>query len=341
MAGNALASDVVWAFTTAAVVAAPEPPPPTAPTSMTPSGPIVIDGRSDVVISNLKISNPNGHCIEVRNNSRNIRIENSEIGPCSHHGIYFFGGGNHTVKNSYIHDAKGLGIAVEFADLVTVTDNRIERVASGVYASRSTRLAVEYNQMLNMMGPHPAGAFVQYSEVNGGGSRIRCNVGENIMGQSVPEDAINIYASKGTSADPIQVVGNKIRGGGPSISGGGINLADTDGAHIVARENILVDPGQYGIAISGGNYIQIQNNLVYGRQQPFTNVGITAWVAYPSIPCSNVSISGNTVNWVNSAGEATPAWTDGKCGAIDWNSNTFGAVIDSSIFNRSVAACVR
>ncbi len=120
----------------------------------------------------------------------------------------------------------------------------------------------------------PRGQMVQFNNVKGGGNSINYNVVENILGQSSPEDAISVYMSNGIVGDPIQVVGNWIRGGGPSGSGGGIMVGDYGGSHILVKDNILVDPGQYGIAISSGTGISIKNNKIYAKQQSFTNVGL-------------------------------------------------------------------
>jgi len=45
--------------------------------------------------------------------------------------------------------------------------------------------------------------------------------------------------------------------------GGGIMLGDGGGSNIVAKNNILVDPGQYGMAVSGGSYMPF---AAYSRQ---------------------------------------------------------------------------
>jgi len=63
------------------------------------------------------------------------------------------------------------------------------------------------------------------------------------------------------------VRGNWIRGGGPSTSGGGINIGDYGGSYQITENNILVNPGQYGIGISGGNNMIMRNNKVYGKKK--------------------------------------------------------------------------
>jgi hypothetical protein len=45
---------------------------------------------------------------------------------------------------------------------------------------------------------------------------------------------------------------------------------DSGGAYIVVKDNILVDPSQYGIAIAGGHHIQILDNKVFGKNRSRT-----------------------------------------------------------------------
>ena len=217
------------------------------------SEPLVIDGKSDLTISGLEIANPQGNGITIRNSKR-IRVEGCKIGPC-----------------------KGEAVNIYACEGITVTGNRFEAVSTGVYALDSRHIEVTHNRCLNVHGPFPRGQLAQFDKVTGGGNRINHNLALNVLGKSNPEDVINIYKSSGTADDPIQVIGNKIRGGGPSGSGGGIMTGDGGGAYIVVRDNVLVDPGQYGIAIAGGHHIQILDNKVFGKRQPFTNVGIYVW----------------------------------------------------------------
>ena len=175
-------------------------------------------------------------------NSKRIRIEDCKIGPC-----------------------KGEAVNIYACEGITVTENRFEAVSTGVYALDSRHIEVTRNRCLNVHGPFPRGQLAQFDKVTGGGNRINHNLALNILGKSNPEDVINIYKSSGTPDDPIQVIGNKIRGGGPSGSGGGIMTGDSGGAYIVVKDNILVDPGQYGIAIAGGHHIQISTTRSSAR----------------------------------------------------------------------------
>lgn len=324
LAANALMTDKAWSFSTS---------------GMTSSQPLVISGQSNVTISGVKISNPNGHCIEIRGNSQNITIQNSEIGPCSGAGVYVSSSSNVIVKSVYIHDTTDNGVTATGVSGLEMANNRLERVKSGLYALSSTRVVVASNNFLNVRGPMPRGQFVQFDKVYGGGNRVQCNVGENIMFESSPEDAINMYQSNGLATDPIQIIGNKIRGGGPSASGGGILLGDSGGSNQIARDNILVDPGQYGMAAAGGTNISILNNQIYGRQQSFTNVGIYVWNQYTTA-CSAVTVQGNSVKWTNSAGQANPSWNAGNCGAVSgFTSNNWNAPISATIWDQPVPVC--
>ena len=193
--------------------------------------------------------------------------------------------------------------------------------------------------MLNMQGPMPRGQFVQFISCYGAGNSIMSNKFENILGSSNPEDAINIFQSNGTSASPITIAYNWIRGGGPSTTGGGIALGDGGGSsYQTAFENILVNPGQYGIAIAAGTVMSILNNQIYAAQAPFTNVGTFAWNQYASTSgCSVTTISGNVVNFTAAGGYQNSSWDGGNCGAISgWSANTWGANITASILPATI-----
>ena len=275
--------------------------------SYTSSPPIILNGVNDSTISGLEITNPSGHCISIRN-CNNITIHQCKLG-----------------------SATGNGIDIYNSDNILIYDCRIDSVASGVYANSCTQVQVINNSVKNVIGPMPRGQMVQFNKVNGVGNKINYNVAENILGESNPEDVISIFKSNGTSSDYIQVKGNWIRGGGPSNSGGGIMTGDAGGSKILVENNILVDPGQYGIAISSGDSIEIIENIIYAKEQSFTNVGIYVWNQYqPS--CSNHRVFGNQVNWINNNGLTNHKWNGNNCGPIiDWTSNFWGANIDSTI----------
>jgi len=113
-------------------------------------------------------------------------------------------------------------------------------------------------------------------------------------------------------------------------------LGDNGGSYQTAENNTLVNPGQYGMAVSGGTNMQILNNQIYAAQNTFTNVVVYVYNQYTT-GCSLIIVSGNQVNWTNSAGVSNPNWDDGNCGTVTgWSSNTWGANITSSILPSAV-----
>lgn len=220
---------------------------------------------------------------------------------------------------------------------ISIVYNYCTNVSTGVYALNCPkgRIQVNNNQFLNMQGPYPRGQFIQFNNVNGL-NQIHSNKCENILGQSYAEDAISLYQCYGTEKEPITVKGNQIRGGGPSKSGGGIMLGDNGGAYQIADGNTLVNPGQYGIAISGGNNNSITNNIVYGAAQSFTNVGVFV-ESYANSKISNPTVKSNRVKYINAKGQLNGAWhhedIDEPAG---WKNNDWNANIDESVLPKKL-----
>ncbi len=301
--------------------------------NLTASGPIVINGENNVVISGLQISNPSGPCVTIASGSSNIIIKNNKIGPCEENAIDIRSSNNITVQNNHIHDAVGEGVYLFSAELVEIKNNKFEDVRTGVYASIASKIKVSHNEFRNMQGPFPRGQMVQLAFTNGGGSYISNNVSINELGYSDPEDAINLYKSNGTPADPIMIRNNLIIGGGPSNSGGGIILGDGgESSYQIAQDNILVNPGQYGVAVVGGHHMQLLGNSIYSQQFPFTNVGLYVWDQYDSA-CANITVRNNSVNYTNKDGLKNAGWNARNCGVIDgWSSkNNWNATIKENV----------
>jgi len=271
------------------------------------SNPIKWEGINNQTINQLKITNQTGHCISLCNCS-NITIQNCKLGPSKNEGVYLYNCSN-----------------------ITIINNSMDSIDSGVVADGCTGIKVLNNDVKNVQGPMPRGQMVQFGNVYGTGNSISYNVVENIQGQSFPEDEISLYMSNGTPEDPIKVIGNWIRGGGPSISGGGIMAGDNGGSYIVVQDNILVNPGQYGITISSGNHIVIRNNMIFSEQKPYSNVGLSAYKQYDIITTSN-TIMNNEVNFKNKDGVLNCLWNAGNCGdIIGWETNMHNSNLNSSI----------
>jgi len=280
--------------------------PTTTPTTAAPtykaSAAITLNGKSNVTISGLAVPSI------TLNNCTNIRIVNCKIGPS-------------TIDGVLIYNSTG----------VTVDSCLLSNVRTGVNAVQSKGIVFSNSQAKNMQGPYPHGQFVQYNNVTGGGNKVINNKFENVLGQSDPEDAISMYQSSGLSNDPIVISGNSIRGGGPSHTGGGIMLGDGGGSNIIAENNTLVDPGQYGMAISGGTNMSIINNNIYGKQQSFTNVGLYYW-NQSGKASSNITISGNKINFTSSSGQQNNTWLpSGTVTPSGWSTNVMSSSLTESL----------
>jgi len=268
-------------------------------------------GVHDTTISGLAIAGGNVAAIML-NNCYNVHITGNKLYNSTDVGIHLFQCHNITIDNNY------------FTNLST-----------GVYVQglgvTTGGIVINQNQFLNMMGPLPRGQFVQFNNVTGPGCSISNNLCENVFGQSNPEDAISLYMSNGTPASPIMVSGNSIRGGGPSVTGGGIILGDAGGSYQTVENNVLVNPGQYGIGIASGTNMQVLNNKIFAAKNVFTNVGVAVWNQY-SNSCAIINVSGNQVNWTAAGGYANPEWNAGNCGTVSgWNTNAWAANLTTSI----------
>lgn len=284
-------------------------PPITPPGSYVTTAPFTISGVSNKVYSNLSID-----CAGA--NTSPVVLKN-----CT----------NVSFINCRFVNSKKVGLDIQACSNITVKGCFFGNVATGIYPQNCTGggLVFNFNQFKNMLGPYPRGQFVQLNTCSGPGDSICYNKCENILGSSTPEDAINLYMSNGTAASPIFVIGNWIRGGGPSKTGGGIMLGDNGGSFQIAELNILVDPGQYGMAIAGGNNIQILNNQVYAKKQSFTNIAYYVWNQSGG-GCSVANVSGNSANFTNAAGSLNAFWDGGGCGTVTELANVWNASLDPS-----------
>ena len=254
------------------------------------SGQVRVSGRSNVVIENLHITNPNGPCVVVSGSS-NITIRNSTIGPCGDQGVY-----------------------ITDSDNVLVSGNYITETNQGVLAHRSDSIRVNENAFA-----YTGRNFVQFDKVDGPSSSISSNRGANALGGSNAEDLISVYQSNGTASSPIRVENNHLKNGGPSRSGTGILLGDGGGSHQVAEGNVLVDPGQVGIGVAGGYDMTIRNNTIYSSSHYWSNVGIYAWDI--SASCGSVEIVGNSVDFTAAGGYSNGFWNGGGCDLSEYSND--------------------
>lgn len=286
------------------------------------SAPLVYKNQSNITISGDSISGGGGPCISLTN-CTNVHITKCKL--C-----------NGTTVSS-------TGVNMVGCTNVTVDYCFITKVATGIYAQNSSGVAVTYNQFLNMMGPYPRGAFVQFNNVSGTGNIIKYNRGENVVGQSNPEDGINVYKSNGTSASPILVYHNLLRGGGPSTTGSGITVGDQGGSYIHVEGNILVNTGNIGMQVAGGTHISMVNNVVFSSASVISHVGVGCG-NYSGLPSSDITITNNQVKWMcgkpsdlayypkgTTVVEKDASYQSGTAQPTGWAANVLGANINETV----------
>ncbi|MDD4728552.1 MAG: right-handed parallel beta-helix repeat-containing protein [Dysgonamonadaceae bacterium] len=268
------------------------------------SDPITLKNEKDIIIEGLEISDIEGRAITLFS-CQNIIIRNCKF------------------KN--INTAAAL--YAEKGANILITDCFFENVHRGFIAGNCTgNIKFEHNDVKNILGNLRGGSVfsqaVQFNGCNGEGNSISYNCIENIPGESSPEDNIALYKSNGTPKSPIMIKANWIRGGGPSGSGGGINLGDWGGSYQIAEDNILVNPGQVGMGMAGGHDMTFKNNKIYAKRQPFTNVGLVIhnWTPDKTGKSYNITIDNNQINWTNSDGNYNTAWVSNSMREIvkDW-----------------------
>jgi hypothetical protein len=327
---------------------------------LTPSGPVNVTVSTPYVLDHVIISNPTGTCVSANGNSNaTITITNSVIGPCGGDGIIASGAGAVIIQNNYIHDVVNHGVQVAVAFNQTVRQNTIENSGFGISIQSNnqvtTRANVDFNKLTNVMGISGQNvSAIQFNQVSGPNSSINCNVYTQTTPPVVPlagtGDSFNLFLSSGTSASPIQVVGNRIQGGGAIWNGGGILLSDGDSGagssgpgFVVADDNLVMNPGGYGIDVSTGHDITINGNYVYGDAQNEYfqatssygpgRIGINTFNVYSSA-CFNITVTNNFAFYVSSLNGSVANYgldTD-ACNPTFQNNNTGYNIGDSFQF---------
>ena len=284
------------------------------------SGPIEFENRSNFVIEGLELSNI------VLKNCHNVTIRNSKLGPTAKKAIYLYRSSN-----------------------ITIVDCEFEKIQTGLLAEYCTgNIKFEHNDVKNIQGErgNESVQMAQFVHLSGPGNSVSFNACENIAGESSVEDVISMYASSGTAISPIMIANNWIRGGGPSQTSGGIMLRDSGGSYQIAENNILVNPGQYGISISGGHDLILRNNKAYSKRFPHSNVGMSiwdwwAWKGTGANPLHNITAENNEFNWTNRDGVINTTYIHPSAGTVKGlntnkhNPNLNESILPEIILNRA------
>lgn len=272
------------------------------------SEPLEFTGKNDLVIEGLKFSNSDGPAITLTD--------------CE----------NVTIKNCQFTDIPLADAIVTYnSENVLIINNVFNNVHTALSAELGSSIKFERNDVKNLLGDMKGGDLstshaAKFNGVDGPESSISFNVIELIPGESASKEIINLYLSNGTSDSPIMVKDNWIRGGGD-----GIAVANGGGSYQIVEGNILVNPGEKGISILGGDHIIIRNNMLFSAQLPHSNIAFIFWNTSEDAP-GEITVTENTINWSNADGAKNPLWA--AEGFEDWigkDTNTEYSDIDESI----------
>ncbi|MGK2860492.1 MAG: PKD domain-containing protein [Chitinophagaceae bacterium] len=263
------------------------------------SGPLDLSGKSNVIVENKRFSNINGIAIKMYSGANNI-----------------------TIRNCFFDGATMELVELENATNITIENCLFARGWAGVYAVGSKNVKIINCQFVNMKIKYVngkfagRGVFVQMNSCDGG-EVTNCR-GENFDGESDPEDLVSCYGGSSN----IVIKGNMFRGGpngGPSTSGGGIIVGDTGGNNCLVENNTLLRPGQYGLAVAGGKFNKILNNKVWSDKTLVSNNPLYVANYSGAIGCSDITVSGNRVNWIDKSGNRNNGWNSGDCANTNYD----------------------
>ena len=321
--------------------------------SLSPSGPIVINGQNGTVIHGLKITSASGDCLQIVN-STNITVENSEIGPCGGNAVKISGGDGINIFDNYIHpetlNAAGCcdhndGIFALGTSNLTVQGNVIAYSESNIEVKGGNRVSVIGNFLLNPRGPFPRGQNFQCWKDASGNVCTNVTVEDNYALSSMDttkylypenqEDSISFGPSNGIIAR------NNYITGGHSSSGCGL-IADKLANSAQFLSNRLLDTGQCGIGITDGTNQLVDSNEVLNRT-PVTGGGNTAiyvWQpkGHAGDPCGPVTVSNNMATEYKPSGTQSGFWKGAGCDPLTLTNNVFGQPADAMLTSTTQAS---
>ena len=319
-----------------------------------------LDGKNGVVLENVTISNPGGRCISLNNahnitirnvtitncgtnqaiwdhydaglveirNSSNITIENSLISNIS--ARHFSAARNNAIQSQNSHDIRIRNN--EFRDIhsdIGQRENDVGNRAISIQGSGTWNVTIDNNRFYN------AGRnALQVKDVrNAGGMSFSNNIVEGRgPWNSDYEDMVNLFSSSGTSGSPIRIAGNFMRNGGPSTNGTAIIVGDGNSSRgatqfVLVEDNVIIDPGNVGINVAGGDHTTVRNNVVYASANTryFESVGFIINHFHYSTHCYNHTIHGNRVWFRNQhhGSGVNHLWNTNTCG-VNLFDNVFG-----------------
>jgi len=301
-------------------------------TTLKSSGPINLNGQSNVTLSGLHITSTTGDCVTLTNSS-NITIQQSEIGPCAGNGIKISGGNTINIYDNYIHPDAPLYPCCDVSDGIFSSGANGLTIWGNVIAYGEANIEVQYADTVKVVGN-----FLLNPRNTSTGSR-----GENFQSwygmsnvtvennYTLASEDTTLYTFAANQEDSINLgyittalVDNNYVEGGQSPSGCGI-IADDSANSMTFSSNILVNTGECGIGVGSGTNQVVSGNQVINKT-PVSGGGNTAiyvWNQY-SAPCGPVSVDNNIAAEVRSDGTISSFWNGGGCDPVSLSNNTWG-----------------
>ncbi|HUZ48096.1 MAG TPA: right-handed parallel beta-helix repeat-containing protein [Terriglobia bacterium] len=297
------------------------------------SGPIVIKGEKGTVINHLQISSATGDCVTIED-STDITIKNSEIGPCLGSGIRISGGSGINIYDNYIHPEAPLSACCDRSDGIfatsttnlTIQGNVIAYGETNIEVGKAATVKVIGNFLLNPRNTLTGSRGQNFQSWNGSRDVL---VENNYALASLDtdiykfpenqEDSINFGETEGVIAR------NNYISGGHSRSGCGL-MADIGANNVTFQGNVLVNTGQCGIGIADGTNQVVKGNRVINRT-PVNGGGNTAiyvWKQYAP-PCGPVTVTDNIATQIKVNGTESSFWNGGGCGSVRLQNNVWGS----------------
>jgi hypothetical protein len=315
---------------TATSTKSPTPTPSGSASSLTSSGPVVIDGKSGTVIENVRISSATGECITIKN-SQNITIRNSNIGPCGRNAIKLQGSSGIKIVDNYIHSEHrpagccdtNDGVFASGTTGLLIQGNVIAFNESNIEVQSAADVRVIGNFLLNPLGPFPRGQQFQ-SWNNSRNITVEDNYTLATTDTSKypfaagQEDAINFGFTDGITARNNYIVG------GESPAGCGL-IADQAANNAKFANNVLVRTGQCGIGLANGTNLDVDGNKIFNNTAVAGggNTALYVWSQY-SQPCGPIQVTNNIVYGVKLDGSLSSYWNGGGCGNVTYTGNVGG-----------------
>lgn len=252
---------------------------------------------------------------------KNYRFSNKGSANNGHN--LWVSGTNITIENCFFDESTGLGIYVNGGSNVTIKNCLFADNNWGILAERCTgNIKILDNQFINMIWDKIVqgccrGQLIFFNGCSGAGNEIIGNRAENFRGESYNEDLVNVFGSGGVSGSPLKIQKNIFRGGGPSMTSGGIIGGDVGGNDIDISDNKLVNPGWYGFQVVSGTNINFANNQAFSDAFPWSRIGFLVYRISGYPPCGNITVgTSNKSNFKKADGGNFDWETNGTCGPV-------------------------